>query len=1825
MSDTEREKKLVRRKKNLRSVVALIVSGALLLSGCGVSGTFGSAPGVPEGNQTEGNGEEGEGSGAFFGDGGEGAFAGDDAEGNGTEEGAFAGDGTEGDASGAGGLGTNALPGGGKIQLAPAKADKLPEWEWQAEAVFPDRNGRVDDTLAMNSLLGFEGFHGQGKLYLSASETVSSFDMYINNCRVDTSQMEAATVYELDFAGAAVNGLNTLQVSGIEPMTAKDAVRVWIPYPTVISGSPEEEGLSVDTLSLISDIISADEESGFCAAQLSVVRNGRLVYENAWGKINSYLPDGSVDTQSKDVTNDTLFDLASMTKMFATNYALQKLVTEGKITLDAKITEFLGEGFAEDTLDFAYQDGEDPGIETQKKWKGELTVRDLLCHQGGFPASPRYCNPYVDAVTQRYEEGNENILFAGNDASPETREATVEAICKTPLLYEPGTKTLYSDVDYMLLGLVVEKVTGKRLDAYVKDTFYEPLGLEHITFSPSENGFSKEDCAATELNGNTRDGYLNFPGIRTLPIQGQVHDEMAYYSMGGVSGHAGLFSNATDLAKLASVMLTGGYEGHRFFSKNVMDLFTAPKNSTDADWGLGWWREGDDQRTWYFGQTGSDTFGHQGWTGTLVMIDPDKDLVVVYLTNKINSSVTDKLTNPNKFNGGYYTSSTLGFVPQLLQLGLDSDGDMTEPLFSLLTEMTNDSMRLVGYDIANEADHPAVKNVESKLEVLKSYADGTGNPEYLKVCDAATERWEEYKEMAAKSPEGILHDMTTQEKIEEMLMPDVRFWTEKNGDKAGITELNPELAKVLNEHKFGGVILFADNIKDAKQTAALTASLQEAYSKGNDRQKLFIAVDQEGGRVTRLGTGTQMPGNMALGATGDTAMAKDAAKLIGSEVKALGFNMDFAPVVDVNLNPENPIIGVRSFSDSPEMTADFGCAFTEGLHEAGVISSLKHFPGHGDTHTDSHTGLPSIGKDLETIRANELVPFEKCLKNGADMVMTAHIQYPEIEKETYTSIKDGKEIILPATLSKSIIDGILRKDMGFDGVVITDAMNMAAVSENFAPGDGARLAITAGVDMMLMPVEMDSPEGIKAMEAYIDALTKMADSGEIPMARINESVLRILRLKEKYGLLGGTSGESAGSVSDEGTGSASGESAGSASGESTGSASGESTGSASGEVTDVTALVGSKENHEVEWEIAKKAVTLLKNDEELLPIKKDVKTAIVMPYESQMLSARYALLRLGEDKVLNDDKNVTIECMEGITKEEYDGFIEKVVSGNEVIVAVSSLYGNGELDPATEDGWRGAVYDRLIKKAHEEGRKVLIISSQLPYDAARYKAADAVLCCYNAKGMTQLPEDFREKTPQFGPNIPAAVYAAFGGSDITGILPVNIYELNGKYGYTDKILYERGSGIDLYVSGKDNTVSANDTPWKKVVLGDEQFDEYMPLLEDKRVALFSNHTGIVGDETETAPGRGWIKDPSLIRFGKDGSGRDISYGQHILDALIEHGADVTAIFSPEHGFRGTADAGESVDSSVDEKTGVPILSLYNRDSHYPSDEDMDRFDTLVVDMQDVGLRYYTYYISLYYLMDACAAHDKEVIILDRPNPNGFYVDGPILKEGFESGVGRLPIPVVYGMTWGELAGMINGEGWLEAGKDKLKLTVIPCKDYTHQTKTALIRNPSPNIKDMRAVYLYASTCFFENTAFSVGRGTEYPFEVYGSPALKDSEDFEFFFTPHSMDGALTPPFEGQKCTGRDLREKPLKEIWEAGVDPEYILEAYHAYMETSPDRDFFGTPDKKGRYWLDLLSGSDELRKSIIAGKTAEEIKDSWQEDIEAFKKQRKPYLLYEE
>lgn len=366
-----------------------------------------------------------------------------------------------------------------------------------------------------------------------------------------------------------------------------------------------------------------------------------------------------------------------------------------------------------------------------------------------------------------------------------------------------------------------------------------------------------------------------------------------------------------------------------------------------------------------------------------------------------------------------------------------------------------------------------------------------------------------------------------------------------------------------------------------------------------------------------------------------------------------------------------------------------------------------------------------------------------------------------------------------------------------------------------------------------------------------------------------------------------------------------------------------------------------------------------------------------------------------------------------------------------------------------------------------------------------------------------------------------------------------------------------------------------------IEMGAQQFEEYFPLLKDKRIAIYSNHTGMLGDK-------------------------------HLIDVLLENQFKVTTIFSPEHGFRGSADAGEHVSSSKDPKTGVPILSLYDGKSKGVNTEAMKEFDLLVIDIQDVGLRFYTYYITMIHLMDACAQHNKPVVLLDRPNPNGHYVDGPILDMKHKSGVGYLPIPVVHGMTLGELALMANGENWLSDNRS-CDLTVVKCKNYTHQSVYELPIAPSPNLPNMRSIYLYPSVCLFEGTPVSLGRGTDSPFQIYGHPKMKGK--YKFSFTPRSVAGAKNPPLLNQTCYGVDLRTLPNDEIYHMGLNLAYVIDAYHAV----------NLGEKFFRPFFTLLIGVDYVKEMIMEGKSAEEIQAMWKEDVVQFKEQRKPYLLYPE
>ena len=355
-----------------------------------------------------------------------------------------------------------------------------------------------------------------------------------------------------------------------------------------------------------------------------------------------------------------------------------------------------------------------------------------------------------------------------------------------------------------------------------------------------------------------------------------------------------------------------------------------------------------------------------------------------------------------------------------------------------------------------------------------------------------------------------LKNMTLRQKVCQMLLPAFRNWVP--GDPKSIPVQT--MAHNLGERHFCGIIIFDRNIKSLSDISEFMRRVDEENTLTGGLPYMF-AIDQEGGRVSRLVGGTRLSGNMALGAAGDEDLAFESAEVIGTELSEVGFNLDFAPDMDVNDNPANPVIGVRSFSDDPQIVSKLGCSFMKGLQAHGVMAVAKHFPGHGNTVVDSHIGLPVVDKSLEELRKTELVPFEAAT-GIADMIMTAHIQFPQIEKETYVSKETGETVFLPATLSRKIITGLLREGMGYDGVVVTDDMCMGAIARHFDPLDAAALAINAGADIILMPVNLSTPEGFRAIDDYIDGIVNLVEKGIISLGRIDESVGRILALKGKY-------------------------------------------------------------------------------------------------------------------------------------------------------------------------------------------------------------------------------------------------------------------------------------------------------------------------------------------------------------------------------------------------------------------------------------------------------------------------------------------------------------------------------------------------------------------------------------------------------------------------------------------------------------------------------------------------------------------------------------
>ncbi|WP_406546718.1 glycoside hydrolase family 3 protein [Succinimonas sp.] len=641
----------------------------------------------------------------------------------------------------------------------------------------------------------------------------------------------------------------------------------------------------------------------------------------------------------------------------------------------------------------------------------------------------------------------------------------------------------------------------------------------------------------------------------------------------------------------------------------------------------------------------------------------------------------------------------------------------------------------------------------------------------------------------------LISGMSLDDKISQMIIPAMRTW-----NKEPVTDLAkvPELRDILSAHAYGGIILFGINIKGNAETEKLLSDLRGIVAGSPNRTlriPYFLAVDEEGGRVMRLRQGTRMTGSMAVGATPHAPEnAYLTGSVIGEELRSLGFNVNLAPVVDVSSNPGNPVIGARSFSDDAETVGLLGSAYARGLMEQGIIPVFKHYPGHGDTVTDSHRSLPAVYGSREKLMNAELLPFREATQNGAEMIMTAHIACPEADElQVYgDGVTRG---YYPATMSTVLIRDLLRKDLGFDGVVLSDALEMEAVLlTGLVPGEPESLeyrinlaekVINAGADMLLLPQDLRNREVGSFYDNYIAGIGRLVSAGSVPEDRINESVRRILRLKVKYGIF---------DIRHPG--------------------SGRPFLPLAEDVFPEAAGAGSREHHELERRMAGEAITLIKNRDGMLPLTSAVKSAVIlMRKEEELTAADYAIKDLRARGILSPETRVTAFYY---LAPENGGGGNNGNKGNSVndsqlhytpemreeILRADAVIGYSHLSGKELPGAGNISYQalsRAISDVHAGGGRFVLISGNLPYDAAFYPEADAAVLSYMGAGLDSAPE----KTGPAGlekaagnANFRAALGKIFGEGEFAGSLPVNIPEIlklpGGTAVYGPRLLYRRG-------------------------------------------------------------------------------------------------------------------------------------------------------------------------------------------------------------------------------------------------------------------------------------------------------------------------------------------------------------------------------------------------------------------------------------------------
>lgn len=717
-------------------------------------------------------------------------------------------------------------------------------------------------------------------------------------------------------------------------------------------------------------------------------------------------------------------------------------------------------------------------------------------------------------------------------------------------------------------------------------------------------------------------------------------------------------------------------------------------------------------------------------------------------------------------------------APDLDKLLLNDSNNIDDNLKVSNDQIENDKFMDEGDNIKVEYEQSSDENIveRDQSNIIKNYEDDESKDVSTKPRN--------------KKIDKKISNMTIDEKIGQMLMLEFRNWEDENGELKEVTELNDDIKNAIKKYRVGGVILFAENVRDTEQTTKLTHNIQKAaIESGLD--PLLISIDQEGGIVVRLGTGTSLPGNMALGASRDKKLAYEYGKIIAQEIKALGINVNLAPVMDTNNNPNNPVIGLRSISSDPKLVGELGSEVVKGLQDNGVSAAVKHFPGHGDTATDSHLGLPVVDKSYEEVENLELIPFEKAAREGVDMIMTAHISYPQLEKDTVISKKDGSVIGIPATLSDDIITGIIRKKMNYNGIVITDAMKMQAIADHFGEEEAVVMAIRAGVDIPLMPALLQKNEDLLKLDSIINRIKSEIELGNISENQLNNSVYRILDLKYRRGIL---DLDQYNKPIEE-------------------------------KIENALKVVGNKEHFEKQREITDKAITVTKNINNLLPMhpKKGDKVLIYTPYENEVPGFTYGFEKLQEEGVIDKDAKLdvfTFQNYKDKSKEATDT-LKTYAKEYDYIIAVSEI---GRANQLSKNDWLAEIPDMLTTFAKENNKKTAVISVGKPYDLDRYKNSDAHILAYGSKGMDPT-EKGKDPVKTFGPNIPYSLDVVFGKVTSKGKLPVDVPELDENYEYTDKIAYEIGYGLETKLIDDDNPDSNDDgnkNPISKLIIKEKQ-------------------------------------------------------------------------------------------------------------------------------------------------------------------------------------------------------------------------------------------------------------------------------------------------------------------------------------------------------------------------------------------------------------------